>query len=77
MSLFFNNSQLAWFSGRKKFHTNGGDSPFQGDGEGEGLVQALKTTHLNSLPLPKGRGERGRRVNFSFSTLTIYERSRS
>ena len=77
MSVLLNDSQLGWFSRRKRFHANGGASPFQGEGEGEGLVQTSKTPHLNPLSLPEGRGERGRRVNSSFAALTIHERSRS
>jgi len=76
MSVSLINSQFAGFSGWNKFHANRVASPYQGEGEGEGLVQAPKTPHLSPLPLPKGRGEKGRCLRLSFSTLTINERSR-
>jgi hypothetical protein len=78
MSVSLINSQFAWFSRRNGFHANGVASPYQGEGEGEGLlVHAPKTPHLSPLPLLKGRSEKSRRLCFSFSTLTINERSRS
>jgi hypothetical protein len=78
MSVALSDSQFAWFSRWNQFHANGVASPCQGEGEGEGLlVQAPKTPHVSPLPLRKGRGEKGRRLSFSFSTLTIDERSRS
>jgi hypothetical protein len=77
MSVPLRDSQFAGFGGWNKFHGNRVASPYQGEGEGEGLVQAPKTPHLSPLPLAKGRGEKGRRLRLNFSTLTINERSRS
>jgi hypothetical protein len=78
MSVSLSNSQFAWFSRWNGFHANGVASPYQGEGEGEGLlVRAPKTPHLSPLPLLKGRSENGRRICFSFATLTINECSRS
>ena len=77
MSAQSSDSQFASFSTWNRLHANGVASPSQGEGEGEGLFQTLKTPHLSPLPLFKGRGEKGSRVSFSFSTLTINERSRS
>jgi hypothetical protein len=77
MSVPLSDCQFAGFSRWNGFHANGVASPYQRQGEGEGPVQAPKTPHLNPLPLRKGRGEKGRRLSFSFSTHTISERSRS
>jgi hypothetical protein len=70
MSVPLSDSQFAGFSRWNRFHANRVASPYL-------LVQAPKTPHLSPLPLRKGRGEKGRRLSFSFSTLTINERSRS
>ena len=78
MSVPLSDSQFAGFSRWNRFHANRVASPYQGEGKGEGLlVQAPKTPRLSPLPLRKGRGEKGGRLSFSFSTLTINERSRS
>jgi hypothetical protein len=71
MSVPSRGSQFVWFSMWNRFQANGVASPFQREGEGEGFLQAPKTPHLSPLPLPNGRGEKGRRLSFSFSALTI------
>ena len=76
MSVSLSNSQFAWFSRWNGFHANGLASPYQGEGEGL-LVQVPKTPHLSLLPLAEGERGKGRRLSFSFSTLTTNERSRS
>jgi hypothetical protein len=66
------------FAGRSRWNrlrANRMASPFQG--EGEGLPRPPETPHLNPLPLPKGRGEKGRRFSFNFSKPTISERCHS
>jgi hypothetical protein len=46
-------------------------SPFQGEGEGEGIT--AKTPHLSPLPSLKGRGGKPRRLGLSFTKLTVSE----
>jgi hypothetical protein len=67
--------QFAWSSRWNRLRANRVASSFQG--EGEGLPQSPETPHLNPLPLPKGRGEKGRRFNFNFSKSTISARYHS
>ena len=64
---------FAWSSRWNRLRANCVASPFQGEGEGEDLLQTPNTPHLSPLPLPKERGEKGRRLSLSFPKLTISE----
>jgi hypothetical protein len=77
MSALMSDCQFAWFSRWNRFRANEVASASQGEGEGEGLFQASRTSHLSPLPSDKGRGEKGRRVSFSFWILIFKERSSS
>jgi hypothetical protein len=58
MNVSLSDSQFAWFSRWNKLHAIGVASPFQGEGEGEGLVQGPKPLTLILSPCLRGEARK-------------------
>jgi hypothetical protein len=64
MRLALVDCQFAWlnrWNGRESHCARMGRLALRGRGEGKGILQVSKTTHLSPRPWHEGRGEKGRR----------------